>query len=55
MKDIYEADSQTTGTKNVTVSYELCGKDHTLEGTEIDQFLNGLIEHLEKNKLVVKR
>lgn len=55
LKDIYEADSQTTGTKNVTVSYELCGKDHTLEGTEIDQFLNGLIEHLEKNKLVVKR
>lgn len=54
LKDIYEGDGSSE-TKNVTVSYELCGKDHTLEGSEIDEFLNNLISHLEKNKLVVKR
>lgn len=55
LKDIYEGDVSTTGNKSVTVSFELCGKDHTLEGSEIDEFLNNLIAHLERNKLVVKR
>lgn len=41
--------------KSVTISYELSGKDHTLEGKEIDEFLNGLIAHLVKNKLEIRK
>lgn len=55
LKDIYEGDTKLTGKKSITISYELCGKDHTLEGSEIDEFLNNLIAHLEKNKLEIKR
>ncbi len=55
LKDIYEGDVESTGNKSVTVSFELCGKDHTLEGSEIDEFLNNLISHLERNKLFIKR
>lgn len=55
LKDIYEGDIQNSGRKNITITYELSGKDHTLDGSEIDKFLNDLIIHLEKNKLVVKR
>lgn len=41
--------------KSVTITYELSGKDHTLEGSEIDEFLNGLIAHLVKNKLDIRK
>lgn len=55
LKDIYEGEALQSGRKNITITYELSGKDHTLAGSEIDEFLNNLIAHLEKNKLVVKR
>ncbi len=54
LKEIYE--NITLGSnKSITISYELCGKDHTLEGKEIDEFLNGLIAHLAKNKLSIRK
>ena len=54
LKDIYQASALATS-KSVTLTFELSGRDHTLEGEEIDEFLNNLIVHLERNKLVVKR
>jgi len=54
LKEIYENES-LNGNKSVTISYELCGRDHTLEGAEIDEFLNGLIAHLAKNKLSIRK
>jgi len=53
LKDIYQKEGESE--KNITISFELSAKDHTLEGSEIESFLNELIAHLEKNKLVVKR
>ncbi len=52
--DIYE-DPSLEGNRSITIRYELCGKDHTLEGKEIDEFLSGLIAHLAKNKLSIKK
>lgn len=54
LKEIYENDSLGEN-KSVTITYELCGRDHTLDGTEIDEFLNNLILHLNKNKLSIKK
>jgi len=54
LKEIYENDSLGEN-KSITVSYELCGRDHTLEGKEIDEFLNGLVAHLSKNKLQLRK
>lgn len=52
--DIYE-DSSLGEFRSITIRYELCGKDHTLEGKEIDEFLNGLVAHLAKNKLSLRQ
>ncbi len=54
LKDIYQSEA-LQGKKSITVSYELSGKDHTLEGSEIDEFLSGLISHIEKNKLEIRK
>lgn len=53
LKEIYESEN-LNGYKSVTVSYELSGKDRTLEGTEIDEFLNGLISHLKSYNLNIR-
>ncbi len=53
LKEIYENDALGNN-KSVTVSYELSGRDHTLEGKEIDEFLTNLISHLSKNKLAIR-
>ena len=55
LKDIYEGEKIEPGKKSVTVTYELGAKDHTLEGCEIEEFLNNTIAYLEKNKLEIKR
>jgi len=54
LKEIYEHDSLGNN-KSVTISYELSGKDHTLEGKEIEEFLTNLIAHLNKNKLAIRQ
>lgn len=53
LKDIYESD-KLLGQKSVTITFTL-SSDHTLEGQEIEDFLNGLISHLEKYKLIIRR
>jgi len=53
LKEIYENEALGNN-KSVTVSYELSGKDHTLEGKEIDEFLTNLVSHLSKNKLAIR-
>lgn len=52
--ETYESESLGDN-KSISITYELCGRDHTLEGKEIDEFLNGLIAHLAKNKLSIRK
>lgn len=53
LKDIYESE-KLNGQKSVTFTFTL-SSDHTLEGQEIEDFLNGLISHLEKYNLIIRR
>ena len=53
-KDLYESEALGEN-KSITVSYELCGRDHTLDGSEIDEFLTNLVAHLNKNKLDLRK
>lgn len=53
LKEIYRNES-LEGLKSVTVCFELGAKDHTLEGKEIDEFLSGLISHLDKLGLKIR-
>ena len=53
LKDIYESE-KLGDKKSVTFTFTL-SSDHTLEGSEIDEFLNGLIAHFEQNNLIIRR
>ena len=53
LKEIYENDS-LNGQKSTTVCFELCADDHTLQGSEIDEFLTGLVKHLEEFNLKIR-
>lgn len=51
LKDIYYPENEDT--KSVTLSFELCGRDHTLDGQEIEAFRTALFDHLLKNKFSI--
>lgn len=53
LKEIYENEN-LNGFKSVTISYELSANDRTLDGNEIDEFLNGLINHLKEYNLNIR-
>lgn len=53
LKEIYENES-LNGQKSTTVCFELCANDHTLQGGEIDEFLLGLVKHLDSFNLKIR-
>lgn len=53
LKDIYESEN-LGDRKSVTFTFIL-SSDHTLEGSEIDAFLNGIIASFEEKGLIVRK
>ncbi|MGN1208199.1 MAG: hypothetical protein ACI4TI_01890, partial [Christensenellales bacterium] len=53
LKEIYENES-LNGFKSVTVCFELGATDHTLQGSEIDEFLNELVAYLNSHNLSIR-
>lgn len=53
LKEIYENES-LSNQKSITVSFNLGANDHTLDGSEIDEFLADLIKYLEQHNLRIR-
>lgn len=53
LKEIYESELLKDN-KSITISFSLVANDHTLEGNEIDEFLSGLIKHLDSYNLKIR-